>query len=56
VDDGKFIHEVNLSPGSLHDLSSPLLLPLDLPEGAELYMDRGYDMKSSCFLLLSRGR
>jgi hypothetical protein len=22
VDDGKFIHEVNLSPGSLHDLSS----------------------------------
>ena len=43
VDDGKFIHEVDLSPGSLHDLSSPLLLPLDLPEGAELYMDRGYE-------------
>jgi hypothetical protein len=43
VDDGKFIHEVNLSPGSLHDLSSLLLLPLDLPEGAELYMDRGYE-------------
>jgi len=43
VDDGKFIHEVSLSPGSLHDLSSLLLLPLDLPEGAELYMDRGYE-------------
>ena len=43
VDDGKFIHEVNLSPGSLHDLSSLLLLPLDLPEGAELHMDRGYE-------------
>jgi hypothetical protein len=42
VDDGKFIHEVNLGPSSLHDLSSPLLLPLDLPEGAELHMDRGY--------------
>jgi predicted transposase len=43
VDDGKFIHEVNLSPGSWHDLTSLLLLPLDLPEGAELYMDRGYE-------------
>nr|WP_245606157.1 transposase [Thermus amyloliquefaciens] len=41
VDDGKFIHEVSLTPGSLHDLSSLLLLPLDLPEGAELYLDRG---------------
>ena len=37
LDDGKFIHEVNLSPGSLHDLSSPS------PEGAELHMDRGYE-------------
>jgi hypothetical protein len=27
VDDGKFIHEVNLSPGSLHDLSSPWTFP-----------------------------
>lgn len=43
VDDGKFIHEVSLTPGSLHDLSSLLLLPLDLPEGAELYLDRGYE-------------
>jgi hypothetical protein len=43
VDDGKFIHEVSLTPGSLHDLTSLLLLPLDLPEGAELYMDRGYE-------------
>ncbi|RTH02144.1 transposase [Thermus scotoductus] len=43
VDDGKFIHEVNLTPGSLHDLASLLLLPLDLPEGAELYLDRGYE-------------
>jgi hypothetical protein len=33
---------VNLSPSSLHDPSSLLLLPLDLPEGAELHMDRGY--------------
>jgi hypothetical protein len=39
----QFIHEVNLSPGSLHDLSSLLLLPLDLPEGVELYLDRGYE-------------
>jgi len=37
------VDEVNLSPGSLHDLSSLLLLPLDLPEGAELHMDRGYE-------------
>ncbi|MGK0619933.1 IS982 family transposase [Meiothermus cerbereus] len=43
VDEKKFIHEVNLSPGSLHDLSSLLLLPLDLPEGARLYLDRGYE-------------
>ncbi|GAB5601647.1 hypothetical protein FJNA_01710 [Thermus sp. FJN-A] len=43
VDDGKFVHEVNLTPGSLHDLASLLLLPLDLPEGAELYLDRGYE-------------
>ena len=43
---------VNLTPGSLHDLSSLLILkvfpyrgssPLDLPEGAELYLDRGYE-------------
>ena len=33
---------MNLGPGSLHDLSSLLLLPLDLPEGAGLHMDRGY--------------
>ncbi|SDF02457.1 hypothetical protein SAMN04488243_1211, partial [Thermus arciformis] len=26
-----------------HDLASLLLLPLDLPEGAELYLDRGYE-------------
>ena len=43
VDDGKFVHEVNLTPGSWHDLTSLLLLPLDLPEGAELYLDRGYE-------------
>nr|WP_232822397.1 transposase [Thermus sediminis] len=43
VDDRKFIHEVNLTPGSLHDLTSSLLLPLDLSEGAELYLDRGYE-------------
>ncbi|GAA6762153.1 hypothetical protein Thermus77927_05640 [Thermus hydrothermalis] len=36
VDHGKFIHEVNLSPGSLHDLTPFLLLPLKLPEGVEL--------------------
>ncbi|MFZ5990692.1 MAG: IS982 family transposase, partial [Deinococcota bacterium] len=42
VDDGKFVHQVNLTPGSFHDLVSLLLLPLDLPEGAELCLDRGY--------------
>lgn len=42
VDDGRFICEVNLSPGSFHDLTSFLLLPLDIHEGKELYMDRGY--------------
>nr|WP_232822477.1 hypothetical protein [Thermus sediminis] len=36
-------HEVNLTPGSFHDLVPLLLLPLDLPEGAELYLDRGYE-------------
>jgi hypothetical protein len=43
VDDKKFVHEVNLTPGSLHDLASLLLLPLDLPEGVELFLDRGYE-------------
>ena len=43
MDDGKFVHELNLTPGSLHDLVSLLLLPLDLPEGAEPYLDQGYE-------------
>jgi hypothetical protein len=42
VDDQCFIHEVGVTPGSFHDLSSLFLLPLDLEEGKELYMDRGY--------------
>ncbi|BDG17646.1 hypothetical protein YIM73518_17710 [Thermus brockianus] len=43
VGSGKSIHEVNLTPASLHDLASSLPLPLDLPEGAELYLDGGYE-------------
>lgn len=34
---------MNLTPGSFHDLTSLLLLPLDMGEGKELYMDRGYE-------------
>ncbi|VCU52924.1 hypothetical protein TTHN1_00680 [Thermus thermophilus] len=33
VDDKKFVHEVNLTPGSLHDLASLLLLPWTFPRG-----------------------
>jgi hypothetical protein len=43
VDDGKFVPELNLTPVSLHDLVSLLLLPLDLSEGAEPYLDQGYE-------------
>nr|WP_234554030.1 transposase [Thermus caliditerrae] len=43
VDDGKFVHELNLTPGSFHDLTSLLLLPLEVEEGKELYLDRGYE-------------
>ncbi|GAA6761909.1 transposase family protein [Thermus hydrothermalis] len=43
VDDGKSLHEVNLTPGSPHGLTPFLLLPLELPEGAERYLDRGYE-------------
>lgn len=46
VDDGQFICEVHLTPGSFHDLTSLLLLPLDIPEGKELYLDRGYESYS----------
>ncbi|MDM7323942.1 MAG: transposase [Thermus sp.] len=50
VDDGRFICEVNLSPGSFHDLTSFLLLPLDIHEGLEVYLERGYT--SSLFEVL----
>ncbi|MFD3005249.1 transposase [Thermus tengchongensis] len=43
VDNGKFVHELNLTPGSFHDLTSFLLLPLEVEEGKELYLDRGYE-------------
>jgi len=43
VDDGRFVHELNLTPGSFHDLTSLLLLPLEVEEGKELYLDRGYE-------------
>ena len=32
---------MNPTPGSFHDLTSLLLLPFDIAEGKELYMDRG---------------
>jgi hypothetical protein len=43
VDDGLFVHEVALTPGSVHDMSSSFLLPLEVEEGKALYMDRGYE-------------
>jgi len=43
ADDGRFVHELNLTPGSFHDLTSLLLLPLEVEEGKELYLDRGYE-------------
>lgn len=43
VDKGRFVHEVALTPGSVHDLSSLFLLPLEVEEGKALYMDRGYE-------------
>jgi hypothetical protein len=41
VNNGKFIHRANLTPGSLHDLASFPLLPLNMDEEKELYLDRG---------------
>ncbi|WP_233493243.1 MULTISPECIES: transposase [unclassified Meiothermus] len=38
VDDGLFVHEVALTPGSFHDLSS-----LQVEAGKPLYLDRGYE-------------
>lgn len=42
VDDRRFIHEMGLTPGSFHDLSSLFLLPLQIEEGKPLYLNRGY--------------
>lgn len=42
VASNQFICEVELTPGSTADLDGLYLLPLDLPQGSELYLDRGY--------------
>ncbi|HEU4740959.1 MAG TPA: transposase [Meiothermus sp.] len=38
----QFICEVGLSPGATADVDGLYLLLLDLAEGSELYVDRGY--------------
>jgi len=38
----QWISEVIFTPGSTADVEGLYLLPLDLPEGGELYVDRGY--------------
>lgn len=38
----QFICEIELTPGSTADLDGLYLLPLDLPQSSELYLDRGY--------------
>jgi hypothetical protein len=38
----QFICEAELSVGSTADVDGLYLMPLDLPEGSELYLDRGY--------------
>jgi len=38
----RFIREVELSPGATADVEGLYLMPLDLPQGSELYVDRGY--------------
>lgn len=51
MDDGQLVCEAHLILGSFkvwaspvtHDLTSLLLLPLDIPEGKELYLDWGYE-------------
>lgn len=42
VANNQFICEVGLTPGSTADVDGLYLLQLDLPEGSELYLDRGY--------------
>lgn len=42
VASNQFICEIELTPGSTVDLDGLYLLPLDLPPGSELYVDRGY--------------
>jgi len=37
-----FICEVELTPASTADVDGLYLMPLDLPEDSELYVDRGY--------------
>ena len=38
----RFITEVLCTPGSVADVQGLYLLPLDLAQGSELYVDRGY--------------
>lgn len=40
--DHPFITEVLCTPGSVADVQGLYLMPLDLPQGSELYVDRGY--------------
>ena len=40
--DDPFICEVKFTPGATADVYGLYLLQLDLPEGGELYLDRGY--------------
>jgi hypothetical protein len=40
--DNQWISEVIFTPGSTADVEGLYLLLLDLPEGTELYVDRGY--------------
>lgn len=40
--DNQFITEVLCTPGSVADVQGLYLMPLDLPQGSELYVDRGY--------------
>lgn len=40
--DNQFICELDFTPGSTADVDGLYLLQLDLPDGSELYLDRGY--------------
>ncbi|GAO74406.1 IS982 family transposase [Meiothermus ruber] len=54
--DNQWISEVLLTPGATADVEGLYRLPLDLPQGSELYVDRGYtDYQAEDDLAMAEG-